>query len=398
MDERVAKQKVVEAGIRLVESGLIARTWGNVSCRISDSHFVISPSGRDYLSLTPEEIVTVAIADLSYDGNIKPSSEKGVHAEIYKHSLDTHFIMHTHQENASVISAAGLDSMHVNTSWPLLGNEVIIASYGLPGTKKLRKGILNALMRSRGHAIIMKNHGAVCFGKDETQTFQIASDLEAACIQFIAEKYQQIKGVQSFDAEKMRQYVLSVIERTGKDGSDDSSGLYCNSERTADGFALHTKDGKTVYAVLGHLDGNLPAEAGIHDEIYCRYKNINCILHSDAPDVTAVSRANVTLYPFVDDFAQIVGTKVKTVPMVPDKIADALKHASAVIVGKNGALCCGVSQGDASAVQMIMEKNCKALICGTLFGAVKPLGKLDCSLMRFVYLQKYSKQISKNKK
>ena len=63
MNEREAKQKVVFAGKRLVESGLIARTWGNVSCRISDSHFAITPSGRDYLTLTPEEIVTVSISD-----------------------------------------------------------------------------------------------------------------------------------------------------------------------------------------------------------------------------------------------------------------------------------------------------------------------------------------------
>ena len=32
-----AKKLVVAAGKKLVESGLIARTWGNVSARISDT-------------------------------------------------------------------------------------------------------------------------------------------------------------------------------------------------------------------------------------------------------------------------------------------------------------------------------------------------------------------------
>ena len=67
-----AKQLVVDAGKMLVSSGLIARTWGNVSCRISESEFVITPSGRAYETLTPEEIVTVKIDDLSYEGDIKP--------------------------------------------------------------------------------------------------------------------------------------------------------------------------------------------------------------------------------------------------------------------------------------------------------------------------------------
>ena len=57
MDILEAKKIVVEAGKQLVSSGLIARTWGNVSCRISDTQFVITPSGRDYISLTPDDIV-----------------------------------------------------------------------------------------------------------------------------------------------------------------------------------------------------------------------------------------------------------------------------------------------------------------------------------------------------
>ena len=65
MDINKAKEIVVMAGKKLVESGLIARTWGNVSCRVSDTQFVITPSGRAYETLTPEEIVLVNISDLS---------------------------------------------------------------------------------------------------------------------------------------------------------------------------------------------------------------------------------------------------------------------------------------------------------------------------------------------
>ena len=76
MDIMQAKLAVIEAGKKLVETGLIARTWGNVSCRISDTQFVITPSGRDYLSLTPDDIVVVNLEDLTYEGDIKPSSER----------------------------------------------------------------------------------------------------------------------------------------------------------------------------------------------------------------------------------------------------------------------------------------------------------------------------------
>lgn len=53
MTEEMAREQVIEAGRRLVSSGLIARTWGNVSCRIDSDYFIITPSGRDYLGLRP---------------------------------------------------------------------------------------------------------------------------------------------------------------------------------------------------------------------------------------------------------------------------------------------------------------------------------------------------------
>ena len=45
MDIQAAKELVIKAGKEVVASGLIARTWGNISCRIDDKQFVITPSG-----------------------------------------------------------------------------------------------------------------------------------------------------------------------------------------------------------------------------------------------------------------------------------------------------------------------------------------------------------------
>ena len=374
MNEREAKQKVVFAGKRLVESGLIARTWGNVSCRISDSHFVITPSGRDYLTLTPEEIVTVSISDLSYVGSIKPSSEKGIHAEIYKQKPNINFVIHTHQENASILSAMGLDS--ISTDSAILGNEIICASYALPGTKKLRRNVSEALSRSKGNALIMKNHGAICFGKDDEQTFQVASSLEDAC----------------------KNFIIKAFELAGEHSALNSefSDICFNSERTADGFILDAADKEPVHIKFGEITSSLPEDVKIHNEIYLKSKNINNIIHAYSPDILTLSRTDTRLYPMVDDFAQIVGTKVKTVSNNPEDIISALKNSSAVMIKNKGALCCAASKQDALAIKMILEKNCKIEVCKVLFKDVKPLSRLDSLLMRFVYMKKYSKQMNKS--
>lgn len=392
MNEREAKEKVINAGKRLVESGLIARTWGNVSCRISDSDFTVTPSGRDYLTLTLEEIVTVSISDLSYSGNIKPSSEKGIHAEIYKHNPNINFVIHTHQKNASVISAMGLDS--ISTDSIILGNEIICASYALPGTKRLRRNIAEALNRSKGNALIMKNHGAICFGKDDEEAFQVASLLEDACEGFILNQYDKVKNKGNFNLDKIKS--LEEIRKQGIMNSDISPCF--NSERSADGFILHNENKEPIKVKFGEVSSLLPEEAKIHNEVYLKYKNINYIIHSSSPYILTISRYDTRHYPLVDDFAQIVGRRVRTVSNNPLDISGALKNTSAVFIKNKGALCCASSEEDATAIQMVLEKNCKIEIYKDLFGNVKALSWLDSMLMRFVYMKKYSKQINSTKK
>lgn len=355
MEAREAKEKVVQAGLKLVESGLIARTWGNVSCKVDAEHFAITPSGRDYLTLTTDEIVIVRIDDLSYSGDVKPSGEKAVHAEIYKARSDIHFVIHTHQENASVISTLGLDHMSIGSDFRQLGDKVICADYGLPGTKKLKKAVAKALSKSNGNALIMKNHGAVCFGMDDASAFSAATELEQSSIQIIAKHFMEKVPEASSELDAMRQFVSTYVTH--------------------------------------QPNQPIPNMTQIQREVYMKNTTIKSITHLESPYTLACSLLDEPLLPYVDDFAQIVGTKVQTVSAEPQAIEKALRNSAAVFIHGHGAICTGASVGDAHAVQMILEKNAKAKICGMLFGVSEPLGWLDTHLMRIVYLKKYAKQI-----
>ncbi|MDD3946548.1 MAG: class II aldolase/adducin family protein [Clostridia bacterium] len=79
MTEKEIRQAVKDAGVRLIESGLVQGTWGNISIRLDEKHMVVTPSGLDYIRLTPEDMVVVDIDTLEYDSPIKPTSEKKIH-------------------------------------------------------------------------------------------------------------------------------------------------------------------------------------------------------------------------------------------------------------------------------------------------------------------------------
>lgn len=167
--EAEARQLVYEAGLKLVEKKLITRTWGNISARIGIDEFVITPSGRAYETLKPEDMVVVHISDLTYTGDIKPSSEKGVHAVAYDLRPDVNFIIHTHQFYASIVSA------ECRTTWV-----APCAAYGMSGTKKLMRNMADCIKSNpKDDAFLMARHGALILGKTMDATFERAEKLEA---------------------------------------------------------------------------------------------------------------------------------------------------------------------------------------------------------------------------
>jgi len=395
-----AKETVIIAGKRLVESGLIARTWGNVSCRISDTHFVITPSGRDYISLTPEEIVEVSISDCSYSGNVKPSSEKGVHAEVYKKFADINFVIHTHQDHASSLSVIERSSIPVSKDFTTLQGEVICADYGLPGTKKLKKGVSNALSIAKGKAVIMKHHGALCFNTDYESAFLVATELEEACNRFIQEEYMKVSGKRECDPSALGLYALSLLTKNTIVSSQKDKIPHCESERSNQGFKLiHINE--TYYVPFDKQEDILSShpkllqEANLHNESYKKNPSIHNIIHANTTGIQSVSSSGLKQYPLLDDFAQIAGTSVLNLPVIPEPVSIALRKSSVVFLHNNGALCCGATKGDAEASALVAEKNCNALISAAIFGKVKYINALECKLMRFVYLKKYSKQANK---
>ncbi len=366
-----AKKIVVEAGKRLVESGLIARTWGNISARISDTQFAITPSGLAYETLNEEDIVVVSIADCSYEGNVKPSSEKGVHAVAYQLRPDVDFIIHTHQELASVLSITGENLLvSQKTFQDTLGLLVPCAPYGISSTKKLKIQVESTLIRyPECKALLMKHHGTLCMGYNLEHTFEIAKSLEA-----LAEE--EIKKIKSGFEEEQQEFVD-----------------YGFSEREQDSFWLKRNGEKTKYSLTNFIAKEDPI-ANLHASIY-KETDMHCILHTMVPEIVEVSKKGKTLPPYTDDLAQIAGINVPVVDAkinAHKKIEGVLKHRNAVLLLNQGALCTGKSTSDAIAVEMILKKGCAADLYADKKEGKFFIGFLDAFLQRTVYVLKYSKQ------
>ncbi len=190
MDIDIIKLQVCDAGKQLLKEGLVARTWGNVSIRVNDHQMVITPSGRKYDELKPDDMVLVDIYTLKYEGCIKPSSELKLHCQVYKTRPNINAVIHTHQMYASIVAAAQNDVVVLDEEHQkILGAKIIKAApYALPNTKKITVETENAIGQS--NAALMSNHGVVCIGTSLENAFEVARTLEKACELFIASKKQ----------------------------------------------------------------------------------------------------------------------------------------------------------------------------------------------------------------
>lgn len=358
--EEAARRAVVEAGRRLLARGLVERTWGNVSARVSETHFVITPSGRGYDTLRPEDLVLVDLRDKSTLGSGKPSSEKGIHADAYRLRPQVGFVIHTHQEMASIRSVQGRGFV---TDHPLLGGYVPCAAYGLPSTDTLRRAVKEqAAAHPESPAFLLKSHGALCLGRDMDQAFAVAEALEAVC------------GAQV--AAALPPAAAPAVPELGE------------STRCGATFTLERRGQVSTYHPG---DPRLRGAAALHGAIY-RLTGARAVVHCRAEDVVAVSRAARTLRPMLDDLAQIAGAEILAVEPSARRAAAGLVAGNAVLLRGLGAVCTGKTLEEARTVAMLLEKGAKAWRYGAVTPGCSALDRRDAWLMRFIYVTRYAKR------
>ena len=101
------KQEVCAANLRLVEYGLVILTWGNVSAITPDRKYVvIKPSGVDYASMTPQQMVVTDLEGNVVEGDLRPSSDLLTHLELYKAFPAANAVVHTHSRYATALAQA----------------------------------------------------------------------------------------------------------------------------------------------------------------------------------------------------------------------------------------------------------------------------------------------------
>ncbi|MFP3974875.1 MAG: class II aldolase/adducin family protein [Dehalococcoidia bacterium] len=175
------KKQVLKAAKSISEKGLVAGTSGNVSLRLASEGeqelLAITPSGKNYETLTVNDIQVIDFEGKTVEGELSPSSEMLLHIGIYKARKDVKAVVHTHSIFASVMAVARLEIPPILDEQVILtGGEVKVAEYAPPGGEELSRNALAAL--ENRNAVLLANHGAVGAGKTMDEALTVAEVVE----------------------------------------------------------------------------------------------------------------------------------------------------------------------------------------------------------------------------
>lgn len=172
------REQVVAYGKKMSAAGLSTGTSGNISVyNPEEGLMAISPSGIDYFSTTPADVVITDLDANIVDGGRKPSSEWALHTAFYRRKPRIRAVVHTHSMYCTTFAVLGMPLRAVHYVIADAGAaEIPCAPYRLFGTPELAEAAVETCGRS--DAVLLANHGLVACGRDIQGAYSLACSLE----------------------------------------------------------------------------------------------------------------------------------------------------------------------------------------------------------------------------
>ena len=179
MQEQAIKELICDACHKMWQLGWVAANDDNISVKMEDGTFWITPSGISKSFITPEKLIRVNEAMEKLEGaeGLVPSSEIKMHMRCYQEREDVGAVVHAHPPTATGYAVANkpLDEYSMIETVIAIGS-IPVTPFGTPSTYEVPEAIAPYL--AQHDVLLLQNHGALTVGCDLITAYYRMETLE----------------------------------------------------------------------------------------------------------------------------------------------------------------------------------------------------------------------------
>ncbi|MBV1713103.1 MAG: aldolase [Desulfomicrobium sp.] len=181
------RDEICRVGASLFDRGLTAGSSGNISVRLSDGGWLMTPTNASMGALEPTRLSLFDATGRLVSGD-KPTKEAFLHFSMYGERADAAAVVHLHSSYATAVSV--LRDIDPDDVLPALTAYYVMRVGRLPLVPYFAPGDLDLAhavkaLASKHHAVLLANHGPVVAGTSLANAQYATEELEETAKLFL---------------------------------------------------------------------------------------------------------------------------------------------------------------------------------------------------------------------
>lgn len=204
--ENRARSDIAKVGKSLFDRGLTFGSTGNISVRLDDGGWLMTPTNASMGELDPARLSRFDAKGRHVDGD-PPTKESVLHLAMYAERQDAGAVVHLHSTHSVAVSL--IDGLDPNDVLPALTAYYVMRVGRLPLVPYLPPGdaeLARAVSKLAGahHAVLLANHGPVVAGTSLANAQYATEELEETAKLFLLLRGSAIKPLTPQQVDDLR--------------------------------------------------------------------------------------------------------------------------------------------------------------------------------------------------
>jgi ribulose-5-phosphate 4-epimerase/fuculose-1-phosphate aldolase len=206
-EETRLRDRICAIGRSIFDRGLTFGSTGNISLRLSDGGWLMTPTNASLGDLDPARLSRLDEKGELLSGD-KPTKEAFLHRVMYAERRDARAVVHIHSTHSVAVSCLhGLD--HHDCLPPLTAYYIMrvgrlpLVPYYAPGDEKLAHAVEK--LAGKHHAVLLANHGPVVAGSSLENALYATEELEETAKLFLLLQGKQTRLLTPDQVQELRE-------------------------------------------------------------------------------------------------------------------------------------------------------------------------------------------------